>query len=64
MPRAVVPIDADFPSALAETRDSEEEPMMRAVEMTCGERELGQLFSYRTFMQRAIVHPQRVGVTV
>ena len=40
MPRAVVPIDANFPRAAADTRDSEEEPVMRAVEMTRGKREL------------------------
>src|ERR1700722_18466789 len=64
MPRAVVPIDANFPRAATDARDSEEQPVIRAVEMTRGKRELAQLFSHRTFMQRAIVNAQRIAVAV
>src|ERR1700691_2111226 len=64
MPRAVVPIDANFLRAAADASDTEKEFAVRAVEMTRRKRELAELFSHRAFVQFAIVGRQRGAVTV
>src|SRR5215469_8106843 len=64
MARAVVPIDADFLRTAAEAREPEEEPMMRAVEMPCGKRQLAEFSSHRSFVKRAIVTFERAALAV
>src|SRR5579862_6526138 len=64
MPCTIVPIDANFLRAAADACDTEEEPAVRAVEIARRKRQLGQLLSYRTFMQRLIVSSNGAAVAV
>src|ERR1700738_4332580 len=64
MTRAVVPIHANLMRASASSRDSEKYPMVRAVKVTRGKRELRELAANRAMVQRSIVTAERVFVAV